>query len=524
MNGTDEGMRLSPWRVLLAVLVVGALVAGGFLGYQAWAARRVGALPQPWFAGYADVTATPTYAFASTAGDHANDVVLAFVVADPKHPCQPSWGGAYSLDQAAAQLDLDRRLVRLEQAHGGYTVSFGGLLNDELATACDDADALVQAYRSVVERYRLSTVDFDIEANDLGDAVAGKRRAAAVAQLQAERRKAGKDLAVWLTLPGATFGLTAQGTDEVARFISAGVDLAGVNVMTMDFGASRHPGETLAAASERAANAAHRQLGVLYQRAGTPLSDAVLWRKLGLTPMIGQNDVTDEVFLPADAKALNAFAVTRSIGRMSMWSLNRDTECGSNYVTLSVVSDSCSGVAQKDFRYATALSAGFTGTAELAAGLITTFEPIDPKDLVDDPATSPYQIWTKEGTYLAGTKVVWHHNVYRAKWWTSGDLPDNPVLVEWETPWELVGPVLPGEKPVPVPTLPKGTYPDWSGTAVYEKDARVLFEGVPYRAKWWNQGDSPAASSSDPNGSPWVALSNTDIEKVLDELASKSPG
>ena len=47
--------------------------------------------------------------------------------------------------------------------------------------------------------------------------------------------------------------------------------------------------------------------------------------------------------------------------------------------------------------------------------------------MVDDPATSPYPIWNAEGQYPANTKIVWHHNVYEAKWWTQGDVPDAPV-------------------------------------------------------------------------------------------------
>ncbi len=510
--------RLSWTRVIVAVLTVIALAAGGLFAWNAWAGSQRDNDSEPWFAAYVDVTATPTFSFESPAGDGEKDVMLSFIVADPESPCEPTWGGAYTLDEAAEQLDLDRRMARLEQAGGGYAISFGGLINDELATVCTDEDELVAAYRAVVERYRLTTVDFDIEADDLADTAGGKRRAAAVAALQSERRAAGQDLAVWLTLPAATFGLTESGTDAVAQFLAAGVDLAGVNVMTMNFGESRETGETMAEASIRAAKAAHRQLSALYKRADAPLSDATLWSKIGLTPMIGQNDERDEVFLAADAEALNAFAVDRGVGRVSMWSLNRDTECGANYVTLSVVSDSCSGIAQGDFRFAAALAKDLPGTAERAAGIITTFEPVDPSDITDDPANSPYQIWSETGTYLAGTKVVWHRNVYRAKWWTSGELPDNPVLVEWETPWELLGPVLPGEKPVQVATLPEGTYPEWAGGAVYEKDARVLFDGVPFRAKWWNQGESPAAASSDPDGSPWIPLTVADIEALLKTL------
>jgi len=33
-----------------------------------------------------------------------------------------------------------------------------------------------------------------------------------------------------------------------------------------------------------------------------------------------------------------------------------------------------------------------------------------------------------------------------------------------------------------------------------------------YQAKWWTQGDSPAASVSDPDSSPWLALTRDQIE------------
>ena len=152
-----------------------------------------------------------------------------------------------------------------------------------------------------------------------------------------------------------------------------------------------------------------------------------------------------------------------------------------------------------------------------AAG-VTTSNALDPSQIKDDPATSPYQIWSPEGAYLKGTKVVWHRTVYEAKWWTQGDLPDSPVLQSWETPWQLVGPVMPGEKPQPQATLPEGTYPHWSGNDQYNTSARVLFNGVPYQAKWWTQGDSPAAASSNADSSPWAPLTQAQIDDVVRSL------
>ncbi|MDQ4138026.1 MAG: chitinase, partial [Actinomycetota bacterium] len=385
-----DGRRLSPLRAALAVLLVAALAAGGFFAHQTWSSSRASASTKPWFAGYVDVTATPAFGFEHPATDAGQDVLLSFIVSDGE--CQPSWGGYYSMDEAAAQLDLDRRIARLKQQEGDIAVSFGGLNNDELATTCTDEGSLARAYAGVLERYDVSTVDLDIEGNDLTDTDGGQRRAKVIAQLQQDRRDADGDLAVWLTLPAATFGLTAEGTTAVAQMLDAGVDIAGVNIMTMNYGESREKRESMGEASIRALQATHRQLTSLYQLAELELSSATIWRKLGATPMIGQNDIPAEAMSLEDAAELNDFAVEQGIGRMSMWSLNRDVECGPNYVDVTRVSDACSGVPQGGETFAEILSAGFDGRLALAAGHVTEQEPRDPADFVDDPETSPYPI------------------------------------------------------------------------------------------------------------------------------------
>ncbi|HEY0258786.1 MAG TPA: carbohydrate-binding protein [Lacisediminihabitans sp.] len=514
--------RLSLPRLVVAVVVTAGVIAGSLLGVQ-WMTASAEPKTQAWFAGYADVTATPSFTFESPTAASGKNVVLSFIVSTPGDSCEPSWGGAYSLENAAASLDLDRRIARLQQNGGDVAVSFGGQAGNELATECTNVKKLAAAYTAVIERYRLTTIDLDVEGASLTDSVVDQRRAAALALVQHDRRSAGKDLAVWFTLPVSPTGLDQDGQTVVQDALAAKLDVAGVNAMTMDYGSSLPQGTSELAGTTQALTATERQLGILYRQSGTHLSATTLWSKIGVTPMIGQNDVRAEVFTLADAKALNAFVLDHGIGRVSMWSLNRDRSCGANYATLTVVSDACSGVVQSQGRFARLLSSTLTGQPRFSAGTITTAEPSDPAALKDDPATSPYAIWTSTGSYLKGTKVVWHHNVYQAKWWTSGDLPDNPVLDDTQTPWTLIGPVLKGEKPIPVPTLPAGTYPNWSDTTAYVKGNRVLFAGVPYEAKWWTQGESPDASdtaSSDPDASPWVPLTSDQIAAVTADSPS----
>ena len=509
--------RLSPWRVMLAVFILAGVLAGAYLGVQRWQDTVVASSDKPWFAPYVDVTSTPLYPFEQLGSTSQRDAVLSFIVSQPSQGCTPSWGGAYTMDQANVSLDLERRIARLQQQGGNVAVSFGGLKNQELAVTCKDESKLKVAYQSVIERYKVDTIDLDLEMVGLTDAEAGNRRAAAIAKLQSERRAQGKKLAVWVTLPATPAGLSKDGTDAVARLLAHKIDIAGVNVMTMNYGPSRTDDKSMEEASKDALVQTHRQLGILYQASGTMLNSATLWSKIGATPMIGQNDIAGEIFSPDDAKGLNEFAVSRKVGRMSMWSANRDKACGDNYVDVKVVSDSCSGVNAGKHKFAQALSKNFKGSLSLRAGAVTKSDPSSTVQKKDDPAASPYQIWSEPATYLEGTKVVWHRNVYAAKWWTQGDMPDDPVLDSWQSPWELIGPVLPDEKPVPQATLPAGTYPEWAGTDSYDTGARVLFNGAPYQAKWWNQGQSPAAASANPDSSPWTPLTQTQINAVEKE-------
>ena len=515
-NENRPRRRFSIFRAIVAFLV---LAGAGFYIYfnlQTWQENKITAASLPWFAPYVDVTATPQYDFTKLGETPNSNVIMAFIVSSSSDACVPTWGNAYTLQQAGIELDLDRRIARLRQLGGDIAISFGGAKNDELAQNCTDTTKLLNAYQSVIDRYNVQALDFDLEGKTLSDTTALNRRAITLADLQKKLRAEQKNLAIWLTLPVSPSGLTEEGTNAVAIMLKNGVDIAGVNVMTMDYGQALAQGQSMYDATERALIETHRQLGILYDQAGTHLNSASLWEKIGVTPMIGQNDTADEIFTLDDALKLNKFAIENGIIHISMWSANRDIQCGNNYVNVTVVSDSCSGVKQEPLSFINTLRKDLNGQLQQNVSSITTGDPKLALDLVDDPKNSPYQIWSEQNVYLGGTKVVWHKNVYLAKWWTQGDLPDNPTLQAWQTPWELIGPVLPGETAVLQLTLPKGTYPEWAGTTQYDAGNIVLFNGIPYKAKWWTQGDSPAASTSNPTSSPWSALSQDQIKKILD--------
>src|SRR4051794_40977723 len=231
---STSGRRLSPWRVIGAALVAIVVVSVGAVGFQWWSARAAVDV-QPWFASYVDVTATPRFAFENLGGTSTKDAVLSFVVSSKSDPCAPSWGAAYSLDQARGSLDLDRRIARLQQQGGTVAVSFGGQANDELSVGCVDASDLKDAYAAVVDRYKIGTIDLDLEGAGLADRGASVRRATAIAALQQERRAAGKNPPVWLALPPAPPGLPSGGTGARAPTPDAPKDIAGITATTRGF-------------------------------------------------------------------------------------------------------------------------------------------------------------------------------------------------------------------------------------------------------------------------------------------------
>ncbi|WP_432641310.1 carbohydrate-binding protein [Arthrobacter polaris] len=138
----------------------------------------------------------------------------------------------------------------------------------------------------------------------------------------------------------------------------------------------------------------------------------------------------------------------------------------------------------------------------------------------DNPATSPYPIWSDLAVYVEGDRIVWHGNVYTAKWWTQDDVPDNPVATEGLTPWQLVGPVLPGDKPAPQQTVPAGTYPLWTAEKIYLQGDRVMFDSRIFEAKWWNREESPLAAMQGSPSSAWKMFTNDQAQQLLAPKAS----
>jgi chitinase len=502
--------QLSPLRVLIALVLVAAVGTGGWFGLRDVAETRLAKADAAsrhatWFAPYVDATLMPTVAFQDRSASPARDVALGFIVAGKgaQDRCTPTWGTYDTLDGAAARLDLDRRIAQVRGQGGDPIVSFGGQANSELAVACDDPDELRAAYRAVIDRYGVDTLDFDIEGGALADEAANARRAKAVKAIQDDVRARGGRLAVWLTLPVTAEGLNPDAIGVVRSMVAERVDVAGVNVMAMNFGA-RSAAKDMLGAVEGSLEATGRQLGALL---GRDLTESQRWGRLGATVMIGQNDTDGERFTVAHARALVRFAREHGLARVSTWSLNRDVQCGSTFPVIGTHSNLCSGVAQRPGEF-TRTFARLRGTARAKSAVVTSTHtlPSATGRTEDDPKRSPYPIWEPEKAYREGYKVVWHQAVYVAKWYTQGDTPDAQNLAAGQAPWRLLGPVLSTDRAPEIPKLPAGTHPAWRPSRVFRAGDRVLHEGLPYRASWYTQGDVPGEAGPNGTPSPWIPL------------------
>ncbi|WP_328303049.1 cellulose binding domain-containing protein [Streptomyces sp. NBC_00435] len=291
------------------------------------------------FAPYVDTSLYPAYDLVDTAArTGVKEFHLAFVTSGGG--CAPLWGGVTDLasDRVAAQIGA------LRAKGGDVRVSFGGAAGSELALNCRSADELAAAYGKVIDQYRLTKVDFDIEGAALPDTAANARRAQAVALLQ--NSHPGLDVA--FTLPVMPEGLTQPGVVLLADAKKAGVRISGVNIMAMDYGPA-YSGD-MGQYAIQAATATQAQIkGVL------GLSDAAAWKAVAVTPMIGVNDVTSEIFTVADAAQLVDFANAKGIGRLAMWSAARDKQCPAGVVAYADAT--CSSILQQPLAFTKALGA-----------------------------------------------------------------------------------------------------------------------------------------------------------------------
>jgi hypothetical protein len=265
--------------------------------------------PRIGFAPYADVLTWPPLDLSKT---DVKAYTMGFVAAGGG--CSAAWGGLSPVDAAFA-------VHRIEHVPGKVVLAFGGPHGTELSQSCTGVDALVKQYRRALDATHPAGVDFYLTEGMLSDTDAVRRWTEAVARVERDQPRP-----LSVTLPLHTSGLSASALAALRSAADGGLAVAIVNLVPAD-GA----GQSITAS----ATAVHGQLQRLYDQ-----DDAQVWQRMGLTPIIGVAGAGDQ-FGPADARELLAWATEHRLGRLSMWSVTRDTPCTAD---TSVTADTCSGL------------------------------------------------------------------------------------------------------------------------------------------------------------------------------------
>ncbi|MCX6688672.1 MAG: hypothetical protein NTZ39_03115 [Methanoregula sp.] len=425
------------------------------------------------FAPFVDVGSYPTLAL-----DNISDTTgvqfftLAFIIADQSG--NPSWDGVIPVGDRPYLNEVNR----IRAKGGNVLVSFGGASGTELAVVVPDATTLQARYQSVIDTYNATWIDFDIEGGACADLLSIDRRNKAIAGLEVVN----PNLRVSYTLPVETDGLTENGLNILRNAKANGARVDIVNVMTMDFGSyyAPDPEGRMGEYAIQSAESLKGQLLALYP----DKSAGSIYAMIGITPMIGQNDVKAEVFRLIDAEKILEYARSKGIGFIAMWSLGRDNGSGGNNPWAS---PTFSGIVQEPFAFSRifgnfALSQPVvTPTPVITVTPVVTPNPaptviptVTPSPVPTQTVTPPE--WSADTIYLRGDQVMYHLSCYIAQWWTKNDVPGKSMV------WKLVG------SGIPVPTA-------WEPAVAYTAGEQVIWNGSVYDAKWWTQGDVPGTAS-----------------------------
>jgi chitodextrinase len=251
-------------------------------------------------------------------------VTLAFLV---DGGCTAVWGGGLGNVSNATfpnGTTVKSQIDSLTGAGKKVIISWGGALGSALSS-CGTAAQAQAMYQSVFNAYpNITGQDFDIEGG-VNTAVLG----AALAGL----KRANPSKAISLTLPVLPIGLVQAGLDIVNACHSAGFHPDTINVMAMDYGSYYDNGGNMLLSAQQAAQATRTQTG----------------DNIGVTPMIGVNDTSTEIFTISNATAFVTWAKGQSyINRLAFWSLGRDNGgCPGQ----TWASPTCSGVSQSTWQF-----------------------------------------------------------------------------------------------------------------------------------------------------------------------------
>jgi hypothetical protein len=256
--------------------------------------------------------------------------------------CTPIWGDTLPVTNDPT---VTSEITTAESDGAQPVVSFGGADGVELADSCTNLSQLTAAYQSVINTLHITHIDFDIEGAEIAYTSNNNMRFQAISQLEASN----PGLVVSVTIPTLPSGPDNNGDAFLQEAKANGTRIDVINVMAMDYYGSWDSGG--ANMGSYAVQAAQNTLAY-----AQTLWPNMTYANIGVTPMIGQNDDSAEVFTEANAQTLESFAQQNHLGRLAFWSVDRDQPCGGGVSGLP----SCSEISQQPLDF-TKIFTKYTG-------------------------------------------------------------------------------------------------------------------------------------------------------------------
>jgi hypothetical protein len=290
-------------------------------------AAQTAPAPSRTFAPYVDMSKMADRLWYIRSQPGVNTVTLAFIVGS--NGCVPSWLGTSPVSPDTA---ITTAIAKFRASGGDVIIAFGGYDGLELAQVCNDVTSLQAAYQAVIDKYKATVLDFDVEHTAIEDPVSIDRRSQALKALAS----ANPGLQINFTLPATPGGLTDLSVNVIKSALKFATPVAVVNLMTMDYGSPVLTGAM-------GPNAVAAAAGTMCQ-----LKSLGMKARIGITPMIGINDSPDEIFTLDDAQVVVNYALANgnAVALLSFWSVGRD-----NGSCFGKVSPYCSGIPQKDWDF-----------------------------------------------------------------------------------------------------------------------------------------------------------------------------
>ncbi|CAK0739422.1 Cellulose-binding protein [Gammaproteobacteria bacterium] len=219
-------------------------------------------------------------------------------------------------------------------ANVNYVISTGGAMNVFTCTSVAGMKTFINRYTSK----NLVGIDFDIERGQTQEQIASLVRQVGAVQALYPNLRFSFTIATVGSSNGKAISnpygdLTVTGNHVIQAIQQQGLINYTINLMTMDYGI---PGPSVCVVDNgtcdmgKTAIQAAKNLKAKY---GIP------YNKIELTPMIGMNDITNEIFMVKDIDTISAWALSNKLAGIHFWSFDRDMPC-----TRMTASPTCSSV------------------------------------------------------------------------------------------------------------------------------------------------------------------------------------